>query len=287
MAESEAAAATATLAKLEAAQRKAGVVAAQARTHYERINKLRSGQVASQQDYDKALEALSVAEAEASLAGAAIIEGKKRLDTAQRALEYQRARLDDTTIEAPFDALIVRRDREAGDVVPAGASVLQLVSTEEMWITAWVDETALARLAEGQPARVLFRSEPAVAYSGVVARVGRETDRETREIVVDVKVETLPARWAVGQRAEVYVEVDRRQGVTTLPASLVLMRGDATGVMLEAGGKACWREIALGLRGRESVEVTHGLSPGDVVVSPAQTSAGPLREGRRIRAAAQ
>ena len=65
MAESEAAAAMATLAKLEAAQRKAEVVAAQARTHYERIDRLRSGNVASQQDYDKALEALSVAEAEA------------------------------------------------------------------------------------------------------------------------------------------------------------------------------------------------------------------------------
>lgn len=287
MAESEAAAAVATLGKLEAAQRKAEVVAAQARTNYERIDRLRSGNVASQQDFDKALEALSVAEAETSLAGAAILEGRKRLDTAQRALEYQRARLHDTTIEAPFDALVVRRDREAGDVVSAGASVLQLISTQEMWITAWVDETALARLAEGQTARVSFRSEPTLAYSGVVARVGRETDRETREIVVDVKVETLPAKWAVGQRAEVYIEVDRRQGVTALPAFLLLVRGDTTGVMLDVGGKARWREITLGLRGRESVEVTRGLSPGDVVVSPANAGAGPLREGRRIRAVAQ
>ena len=74
-------------------------------------------------------EALSIAEAELSIAGAAIIEGQKRLDAAERFLECQRARLHDTTIEAPFDALVVRRDREAGDVVTAGSSVLQLVST--------------------------------------------------------------------------------------------------------------------------------------------------------------
>jgi HlyD family secretion protein len=161
--------------------------------------------------------------------------------------------------------------------------VLQLVSTDEMWITAWVDETELARLAEGQSARVVFRSEPGVAYEGVVARIGREVDRETREIVVDVRVQKLPANWAVGQRAEVYITVDRREGVTMLPAALLLVRGDKTGVMLDLGGEATWREITVGLRGRESVEVTRGLSPGDVVVSPGAAGSGPLRDGRRIR----
>jgi len=283
IAESEAAAARATLDKLKAAQREAEAVVAQARTNHKRIDQLRSGDVASQQDLDRALEALSVAEAKLSLAGAALIEGQKRLDAAERALEYQRARLQDTTIEAPFDALIVRRDREAGDVLSTGSSVLQLVSTDQMWITAWVDETELARLDQGQPARVVFRSEPAVEHPGVVARVGREADRETREIVVDVRVEKLPANWAVGQRAEVYIQVDRRDDVTTLPAAFLLVRDGTTGVMIDGGGKARWREITVGLRGRESVEVTGGLSPGDVVVSPAGASPGLLRDGRSIR----
>lgn len=201
---------------------------------------------------------------------------------AERTLDYQRARLHDTTIKAPFDGLVVRRDRDAGNVVTAGSSVLQLVSLNEMWITAWVDETELARLAEGQPARAVFRSEPSVGYTGAVARVGREADRETREIVVDVRVETLPENWAVGQRAEVYIQVDRKQDVTVLPAGLVLVRDGKTGVIVDDGGKARWREIGVGLRGREFVEVTSGLSPGEVVVSRAAGASSPLREGRRI-----
>ena len=282
MAESEVAAATATLDRLGASRRRAEAVLAQARTNHKRVDELISSQAVSQQDLDKAFEALSIAEAELSTAGAAIIEGQKRLDAAEQALEYQRARLRDTTIEAPFDALVVRRDRDAGDVVTAGSSVLQLASTDQMWITAWVDETELARLAEGQAARVVFRSEPGVAYEGVVARVGREADRETREIVADVLVEKLPASWAVGQRAEAYIQVARKDAVTTIPAGLVLLREGATGVMVDDDGKAKWREITVGLRGRESVEVTGGLSPGDVVVSPAGASSGPLRDGRRI-----
>lgn len=283
VAEADVAAAAAGLDRLQADARRAEAVLVQARQNHQRISELYAGNVAAIDEYNKAVETLSIAEAERSRADAAIVEGTKRLAAAERTLGYQRARLDDTTIKAPFDAMVVRRDRDAGDVVTAGASVLQLVSLNEMWITAWVDETELARLAEGQVARVVFRSESAAEYPGDVARVGREADRETREIVVDVRVETLPTNWAVGQRAEVYIQVDRKQGVIVLPAGLVLVRDGKTGVMVDDGGKARWREIGLGLRGRELVEVTSGLSPGTVVVSPAAGAGSPLRDGRRIK----
>lgn len=282
VAEAEVAATSAGLERLRADEARAGAVVSQAKRTHQRLLSAAASNATSAQEVDKAAEALAVAEAETARAAAALIEGQKRLVAAERSLDYHRARLHDTTIEAPFDALVVRRDRDAGDVVTSGSSVLQLVSLNEMWITAWVDETELARLAEGQAARVVFRSEPSAEYPGVVARVGREADRETREVVVDVRVERLPANWAVGQRAEVYIRVARREGVTVLPAALVLMRDGKTGVMVDDSGKARWREVAVGLRGREAVEITSGLSPSDIVVSPATAGGGVLHEGRRI-----
>lgn len=80
---------------------------------------------------------------------------------------------------APFDGLIVARQREAGDVVVPGSSILTLISTDLLWIRAWVDETEMSRLAESQSARVVFRSEPERAYPGRVLRLGREADRES------------------------------------------------------------------------------------------------------------
>ncbi len=284
VAEADVAAAAASVERFQADRRRAEAVLSQARLTHERHVRAAGSNASSQQELDKAAEALAVAEAELARSGAAISEGQRRLTAAERSLDYQRARLHDTTIEAPFDALVVRRDRDAGDVVTAGASVLQLVSLQEMWVTAWVDETELARLAESQPARVVFRSEPAVEYSGAVSRVGREADRETREIIVDVRVERLPTNWAVGQRAEVYILVARRESVTVLPAGLVLRREGRTGVIVDDGGRARWREIVVGLRGRESVEVLSGLTPGDSVVTPAAPGGGTLRDGRRISA---
>lgn len=282
MAESEVAAAAAALDRVRFDQHRAEAVLAQARLDHARIAELTKKKLASRQDFDKVTEASSIAEAELSSAGAALVEGQNLLVVAERSLDYQRTRLHDTTIEAPFDGLVVRRDRESGDVVAPGASVLQVISTDEMWITAWVDETELARLEDGQPARVVFRSEPETEYAGSVARVGREVDRETREVVVDVRVEKLPRNWAVGQRAEVYVRTDHKENVTVLPAGLVLLRDGNIGVMVDDRGKARWRPVTVGLRGRDAVEVVSGLSPGDVVLSPVDGRGTVLRDGQRI-----
>lgn len=282
IAEADVAAAMAAIDRLHADQRRADAVLTQANLTHERQVQAAAASASSQQELDETAEALAIAEAELARTVAAITEGRKRLAAAERLLDYQKARLADTTIEAPFDALVVRRDRDAGDVVTAGSSVLRLASLDEMWITAWVDETELSRLAEDQTVRVVFRSEPLVEYPGVVARLGRETDRETREIVVDVRVDRLPGTWALGQRAEVYIGVDQKENATVLPAGLLLRHEGSTGVMVDEGGKAGWRTVVVGLHGREYVEITSGLVPGDVVVSPATQSGGTLRDGRRI-----
>ena len=282
MAESEVDAAQATLDRLKASRHGAQAILAQARSNHERIVALTSRNAASKRDLDKALESLSVAEAGTSVADAGIIEGRKRLEAARRSLEYQRARLHDTTIEAPFDALILRRDRDVGDVVAPGASVFAIVSTDEMWISAWVDETELAHVHSGDLAQIVFRAQPAREFPGQVVRVGREVDRETRELLVDVRVDRLPDAWAVGQRAEVYIHVDQRVDVTALPTELILVREGRPGVLVDEAGRARWREVTLGLRGRDFVEITQGLSAGEIVLRPSDSRTDPIREGRRI-----
>jgi HlyD family secretion protein len=182
---------------------------------------------------------------------------------------------------APFDGLIVQRQRDPGDIAVPGSAVLSLISIKELWIAAWVDETEMSRVAIGQPARVVFRSDPDHAYRGEVARLGRQADRETREFTVDVRVLELPRNWAVGQRAEVYIQTARKTGVTVLPAQYVLWREEKPGVFVRHGQHAAWRDVTLGLRGRESVEVLAGLEAGDAVVVPAGGKTTALA-GRRI-----
>lgn len=287
VAESALATADAAVERRQADCARASAVLDQARYDYDRIENLVKQGTGSATEFEDARKTLRVSEADLSAAEAALVEAQKQVVTAERTLEYQKAKLADTVIRAPCAGLIVRRDRDPGDVVVPGSSILLLVSTDELWVRAWVDETEMAQLRPGQPARVVFRAEPGRSHPGEVARLGREVDRETREFVVDVRVRELPANWAVGQRAEVYLETGRTVDAWCLPARLIVWRDGQVGTFVDAGGRAEWRALQLGLRGRELVGVVQGLSAGDRVIAPASPKAGGLRPGQRVTPAAE
>lgn len=269
--------------RLQADQGQAQAVLEQTTVEHKRALDLLPQNAISKSEVDKITADWKVAQAGVTRADAALVESRKQLLAAETNLAYRKALLGDTEIVAPFDGLIVQRYRDSGDIAVPGSSVLDLVSTQELWITAWVDETQMSRVAEGQPARVAFRSEPDHAYRGEVARLGRQADRETREFTVDVHVLELPKNWAVGQRAEVYIETARKTGVTVLPAQYILWRDQQPGVLVRKGQHALWRDVTLGLSGREIVEVATGLETNEWVVLSANAKNVDIA-GRRVSA---
>lgn len=178
----------------------------QARLDEQRLASLVKSSAVSQTEADKAGEALKVAEADLKRANAAIGEAESQVLVAEKTLLYRKEQLAFTRIVAPYDGLIIRRDREPGEMLVPGGALMEIISLKELWISAWVDESFMAKVAPGQKARIVFRSEPGRDYPGEVSRLGRESDRETREFLINVRVTELPKNWAIGQRAEVYLQ---------------------------------------------------------------------------------
>jgi len=275
-------AARATYDRVKAEQKRSEAVVAQARREYDRQFQLQAKQIASEAELDKSRELLQVAEAEEARAIAAVVEAQKLIVAAERTLDYQNARLADSNIYSPFDGLIVRRDRDLGDIVVPGASVFQLISTQDLWVSAWVDESFRAALQPGQKARIVFRAEPGRDYAGSVIRISREVDPETREFLVDVAPDQLPQGWAVGQRAEVFILTGRRDNVVRIPGRMIRWRDHQAGVWVNEDGKASWRALELGMTGREFTEVVGGLAENDTVIAAAESHAKKLQPGRRV-----
>lgn len=275
-------AANAALGRLLADKKRTIAVLEQSQRHHDRVQSLKVKNVTTQDDVDRAVESLAVATADMTRAEAAITEGQKSLLAAEKTLEYHRARLADTLIKAPFAGLVVERQREAGDIAVPGSAVLTLISTDVLWISAWVDETEISKLSVDQPARIVFRSQPEQSFPGTVVRIGRQADRETRELVVDVQVSELPENWAIGQRAEVYIETHRQDNALTIPLIALHRRDNIEGVFVDENGIARWKALTLGVRGREVVEVQSGLSERDVVLLVPTDVTTPT-EGRRVQ----
>jgi HlyD family secretion protein len=281
----EVAAARATVERWVADIARAEARARQTTRAFDRQASLRGSGAASEDEFDKATEDRDIAEAELERARLAKVEAERQAAKAEQSLRYDEERLADTRVTAPFDGLVVRRLHDPGDVVVPGAAVLEVISTDQIWLAAWVDETEMNALAVGQSARVVFRSDPDRPYRGKVARLSPQADRETREFLVDVALDQLPRTWAVGQRAEVYIETRHRSAVVTIPQRAVVWREGRAGVILDDSGKARWREVKLGVRGRDDVEVVEGLSPGQVVVTVGP-GIEPPKDGRGVRARA-
>jgi HlyD family secretion protein len=273
-------AAKATVERMQADAVRSQAILEQSRIEYRRRESLFASKSIAANEIDKRKEELKVAEADLEKTKAAVVESRKNLVVAQNTVDYQLARLGDTLIAAPFDGLIIRRDRDPGDVVVPGTSIFLLISTQSLWVRTWVDETEMQRVTEGQAARVVFRAEPETSYIGKVVRLGRETDRETREFLVDVEIERLPRNWSVGQRADVFIETAHKDGVTVVPSQLIVRNQGEIGVIANREGRAVWQPVKTGLRGQAQVEIVAGLSPGDIIVY----NQGPdlVPEGRRL-----
>lgn len=275
----------AALGRWQTDRRRAEAVVAQARLEHEITLDAYAKGAATTTERDRAIERLEIAEAELARGEASIVEAQKALVASERTLDHRRSQLDDTVIRSPLTGMVVRRDRDRGDVVVPGSSIYRLIETDTLWISAWVDETAMAGLAVDQPARVVFRADPDRDYRGHVARLGREVDPELREFLVDVIVDELPAKWAVGQRAEVYITTDHVERTLTIPAEFLYVRDGVTGVWLDIDGRAQWRPCEVGLRGRTMIEITRGVEDGDIVMRPADARAERmLRAGRKVTA---
>lgn len=240
---------------------------------------------ASVSELDRILQQAKVAEAELARAEASVVEASRQHAAAERTLGFYRAQLAETVIVSPFDGIIVRRDRDPGDVVVPGSSIVRIVDPNELWLSAWVDETAIASLAPDQEARIVFRSEPEREYRGHVVRVGLEVDPESREFLVDIALEELPRRWAVGQRAEAYIVTEKIADALTVPGEFIVARDGRRGVYVLRNDRAVWRECELGARGHNRVEVVNGIDAGDRVVRGLdETASRALRPGKRVAA---
>lgn len=195
---------------------------------------------------------LDAAVAEAELAGAAV---QKARDAVRR-----------TTIVAPFDGVLGRRDVSVGQTVDASRVLTRVEALDRLAVDVALPETALVRVAPGQPAEVDVPGIGATALQGTVGYVSPRVAEGTRTVDVRVPITAPDPRLRPGMTATVRVVVGEAATALTVPAQALVQAGEAASVWVVADGKAESRPIVLGRRTRERVEVASGIAAGDAVV---------------------
>jgi Cu(I)/Ag(I) efflux system membrane fusion protein len=171
---------------------------------------------------------------------------------------------------APQDGEILQRNAVNGMRAAPGDVLFKIADHRLVWVLIDVAERDLAQVAIGAKVTIRSRALAGQTFSGTVALIYPHLNAATRTARIRVEVPNPDELL----RPEMYVDAEIETGtlspVLAVPESAVLDSGNHQVVLIDKGeGRFEPREVKLGRYGGGLVEVTHGVSEGEAVVTSA------------------
>lgn len=214
----------------------------------------------------KAAEA--AAAADVSLAKSDVAVAHAAISDAKAQMQLQGATLDFHTLTAPYDAMVIARQKELGSALAAGEPVFTIIDPKSVWVLAYIDESKAGEITVGQPVEIVLRSQPNRRLAGHVARIEPESDRVNEERKIEAAFDQAPENFNLGEQAEVYITTVHLPHTPLVPeAAIEDLQKNAGIVWTVEDGYLQRRRVALGHRlldGR--YEITGGLPDKSVPV---------------------
>lgn len=215
-------------------------------------------------------------------AGASERDGASLVESARRKLELwdvpadelerlERTRTPSRTItfRSPIGGVVTAKNIVQGAAVKAGDTPYEITDLAEVWVMADAYESDVPNLRVGLPAALTLRAYPGRTFRGMVAFVDPQLDPATRTTKVHMHFPNPGEVIKPAMFGEVVLEFGRHKGLL-IPADAVLRAGTRDVVFLALGeGKFAPREVQLGARNGNDVEVVRGIRAGEQVVTRA------------------
>jgi Cu(I)/Ag(I) efflux system membrane fusion protein len=174
---------------------------------------------------------------------------------------------DNLVLTSPADAVVIDKPVVQGARFEPGETILRLADLSKVWVVAKVPVAQATGIAIGQPARFESIALPGQAFSGEVAFVQPVVDAATRSVDIRIALPNPDGDLRPGLFGTVQLEQPDSQPVLTVPRSAVLDTGTRQVVLVQgAPGRFSPREVTLGRRAGDRVEVLEGLVDDEAVV---------------------
>lgn len=171
------------------------------------------------------------------------------------------------TLHAPVSGYVTRRGVTQGEKIDPSTTLLEIADLSRVWVIASIYEYEVPFVRLGQSADVTLSYLPGQAYRGKVTLIYPVLESATRTVQVRVELPNPDLALKPDMYAQVEIQGDlgERLGV---PESAILSSGTRNVVFVAQGdGYFEPREVRLGLRLQDSVEVLEGLAEGESVVT--------------------
>ena len=254
---------------------------------YDRNKELYARGIIAKADYETSEARYRKTQASLAAAEAAVNAGLATLQGAKVALEY-------TLIRAPFDAVVLTKSADIGDIVtPLGAAanakaaVVTIADLNSLQVEADVSETNLGLVKVGQPCEILLDALPDSRFRGVVHAIVPTADRTKATIMVKVRFLGKDPRILPEMRAKVSfllrsLKPEEEKPRTAVSRSALVSHGSHYTVFVIQGDRVVETSVTVGEQLGDMIEILSGAKTGErVVVKPT----GRLKNGSRIKIA--
>lgn len=204
---------------------------------------------------------------------------RTQLEAAEAGEELARLNLSYTTVEAPFEGVIVRRLVDAGQTVQVGTPLFELADFSPLLARIHVPAKEFRRLQADQPVRLTIDSD-GTELSGHIRLISPTIDPQTGTIKLTVEIHSYPAHVRPGDFAHASVTTERRENALLVPRPSVMSEKGEDVVFVVVGDVAERRVVELGFLDAEHAEILSGVQEGEQVVSRGQRT---LKHGSPVR----
>jgi cobalt-zinc-cadmium efflux system membrane fusion protein len=175
-------------------------------------------------------------------------------------------------LRSPIVGEVTRREAHLGENVSRDDDLIEVVDLDQIWLVAGVYERQIASVAAGQEVEVEVRAYPGEVFTGTLETVGGALDEETRTAPVRVVLDNPEHRLKPGMFATARVsgatdrEGDARRALVVPWAAVQEVEGRNVVFVEEEEGEFELRQVRIGDRAGEDVEILDGLREGEKVV---------------------
>ena len=188
---------------------------------------------------------------------------------AKAQLELSELAMTDSIVRAPIAGTVSKRHVQPGEKVSFDAPLLSIVDLTQLEVQAQVPVSDVTQIRKGMPAQIDVEGIAGRRFEGRVERINPSAEPGTRTINIHVSLANEDSLLKAGMFARVSMTTAAEIEVPALPLSAVRFEGGQSYVWVIADDKLARRPVGIGRRDERAqlVEVTSGVTPGDVVLA--------------------
>jgi multidrug efflux system membrane fusion protein len=265
-----------------------------AKLEFERAKSLFASQSITKTDYDGASTQHDVAQARVAVARSNVRSAEAAARVGRAQIEVSQARtkgsremvtearipLGDTSLRAPVDSTILRRDFEVGSLVAAGKPAFVLANVGLVKAVFGVPDRAVGALKLGVPLTVTTEALPGTEFTGQITAIAPAADPKSRVFDVEITIPNPGNLLKVGMVVSIQAEGGSPPAtdILVVPLNAIVQSKERPGgyalfVVETQGAKqvARLRNVKLGEAYGNTVAVLEGVKLGEQVITTGAT----------------